>query len=454
MTEKGPRPAAMQANDLATSEQQGETDSAAASDVSDHGTVTLTGDAAVRARSPFYALTFRNFRLFFIGQFISVIGTWMQTVAQQWVVYDLTKSAAWLGIVSGASAIPYVVFAIWGGQVADRYPRRTTLLITQSAAMVLAACLALLAGGRLIRMEAWHIALLAGLLGIVNAFNMPAQQALVADIVEDRTALGNAIALNSLRFNVARFIGPVLAGTALVKVGAPDCFWLNALSFVAVIYSLLLIRPRPFAARDVRDLHISQGLTYIWQAPSILRVHLLLGAASLFTWSVSTIFPLLSAQLGKGAGGYSAMMSAQGAGAALGGLGIAMVGSRFPRRLLVYGGVALQSVALIFMASSRIYLLVLLCLAFNGVALISFAISANTKVQEEVPDALRGRVMAVYSLVQGSLNPLGGLLIGFVSERVGVNGAVGAFAGVCLLATLMLWVWNYVDRHSHATVPQ
>jgi MFS family permease len=438
-----------QAERLNTQERDSETENSSGSGPleirTDKG--ILTGDAAIRARSPFYALSFRNFRLFFLGQFISVIGTWMQTVAQQWVVYDLTHSAAWLGIVSGASAVPYVIFAIWGGQVADRFPRRTTLLVTQTAAMILAASLAVLASGRLIQMQAWHIALLAGLLGVVNAFNMPAQQALVADIVEDRTALGNAIALNSLRFNVARFIGPVLAGTALVKVGAQACFWLNALSFVAVIYSLILIRTGPFVARDARDLQISQGLRYIWRVHGILRVHLLLAAASLFTWSISTIFPLLSAQFGRGAGGYSAMMSAQGAGAALGGLGMAVIGSRFPRRLLVYGGVTLQSMALVLLTLAKSYPLVLVCLAFNGIALIAFAISANTKVQEEVPDALRGRVMAVYSLVQGSMTPLGGLLVGVVSQHQGVNRAVGVFAATCFAAAMALWAWSRLDRN-------
>ena len=427
---------------MATSEQQNETD---------REKPVLTGDAAIRARSPFYALTFRNFRLFFFGQFISVIGTWMQTVAEQWVVYDLTKSAVWLGIVSGASALPYVIFAIWGGQVADRYPRRTTLLITQFASAILAVVLAVLAGGHLVQLQAWHVALLAGLLGIVKAYNMPAQQALVADIVEDRNALGNAIALNSLRFNLARFIGPVLAGAALVKFRAEGCFWLNALSFIAVIYSLLMMRPRPFVARSAQDLQLGQGLEYIRKSHSVLRVHLLLSAASLFTWSISTIFPLLSVQFGKGAGGYSAMMAVQGAGAAFGGLGMALIGDRLTRRLLVYGGLALQSVALLFMAVSPLYPLVLLCLVFNGIALIIFAISANTKVQEEVPDALRGRVMAVYSLIQNAFTPIGGLLIGFVAEKASANIAIGAFGGICLLCTIALWVWNYVDRHSGAT---
>jgi MFS family permease len=431
---------------LTTREKHDDTDSA--DSLEDRPDEVLTGDAAIRARSPFYALTFRNFRLFFFGQFISVIGTWMQTVAEQWVVYDLTKSGVWLGIVSGASALPYIVFAIWGGQIADRYPRRDTLIITQTASAILAVCLALLAGGFPVQLQAWHIAVLAGLLGIVKAFNMPAQQALVADIVEDKTALGNAIALNSLRFNLARFIGPVLAGVALVKFGAKSCFWLNALSFVAVIYSLMLMRPRPFVPRSAKDLQLSQGLQYIWRVPTVLRVHLLLSAASLFTWSISTVFPLLSALFNRGEAGYSTIMSIQGAGAAMGGLGMALFGNRLSQRLLVYGGLALQSVALLLMTASHLFPLVLVCLALNGVALITFAIAANTKVQEEVPDALRGRVMAVYSLIQNVLPPLGGLLLGFVAQNVGVYQAIVLFSGACLLCTLSLWVWNYTDRRS------
>jgi DNA-binding MarR family transcriptional regulator len=180
------------------------------------------GDAsgtAAKPPNPFYALRFRNFRLFFFGQMVSVAGTWMQIVAQQWLVFSLTHSAAWLGIVTGASAIPSVALTLYGGQIADRVPRRRILLVTQTASMILAVVLAVLATNRLLPIQAWHIALLAGLSGVVNAFNMPAQQSFVADMVEDRKVLGNAIALNSIQFNVARFVGPVAAGPFLSRSG-------------------------------------------------------------------------------------------------------------------------------------------------------------------------------------------------------------------------------------------
>ena len=401
---------------------------------------------AMAARGPFYALQFREFRLFFVGQLISVIGTWMQTVAQQWFVYQITGSATWLGIVSGASAVPYVLFAVWGGQVADRYPRRTTLLITQTAAMALAVVLAVLAWGRFGKATGTQVAVLAALLGIVNAFNMPAQQAFVVDIVERRDALGNAIALNSLRFNVARFLGPVVAGWALVQVGAAACFALNAVSFIAVLISLWMIPPKRGPVAEGRDLGIGQGLRYINGTPRILRIILLLGIASLFTWSISTVFPLLADVYHSGAGGYSAMMAAQGAGAAVGGLLMATYADRLPRRALVYGGIALQSGALILLAFAPHYALALFWLAISGVSLIFFAISANTLVQEDAPDDLRGRVMAVYSLVQGAMTPIGGFLIGIVAEHAGVGPAIATFAGACLVGCLAIWAWSQADR--------
>ena len=188
----------------------------------------------------FYALQFRNFRLFFYGQLISVAGTWMQDVAQKWLVWEVTHSPTWLGVVSGANAIPFVVFAVWGGQIADRYSRRQILIWTQATAMLLAFVLALLASSfSPVKLEAWHIVVISALSGVVNAFNMPAQQAFVTDMVEDRKALGQRhCALNSLRFNLARVLGPIMAGVVLVKLGSASCFFLNGLSFIAVIISL------------------------------------------------------------------------------------------------------------------------------------------------------------------------------------------------------------------------
>jgi MFS family permease len=197
-----------------------------------------------------------------------------------------------------------------------------------------------------------------------------------------------------------------------------------------------------------RDMALWDGVRFIVGARTVLRVILLLAAGSLFAWSVPTVFPLLSDKFHKAEAGYSAMMSAQGFGAALGGLAMATYANRVPRRLIVYGGMALQSLALLFVALAPHYYLALGGLALSGFALISFAIGANTKVQEDVPDALRGRVMAVYSLIQGGLSPVGGLAIGFAAERMGVSQSVGVFAVLCVLCVAALWVWSTTDRQS------
>src|SRR5579884_558693 len=420
-------------------------------------------EAARRARarhSAFYALSFRNFRLYFVGQLISVAGTWMQTVAQQWLVYDLTKSAAWLGIVSGASAIPYVLFAVWGGQIADRYSRRATLIWTQTVMMLLAFVLAVLDERWWIPIQAWHIAVLSAVSSVVNAFNMPAQQAFVTDMVDDRDALGNAIALNSLRFNLARFIGPILAGVVLAKVGAAMCFWLNGLSFIAVIISLLMMRLPPFKPHEDSQ-PVWEGFHYIWKTPSVLRVIALIGIGSLLAWPVSTLYPVFAtnfaqAILGKAAtaarvSSYSAVtlsqiMAVNGIGAALGGLALAALGERIPRRVSVYGGALLFCVALILFSSASAYWMALGVLLLSGFFMIVFAISSNTKVQEDAPDALRGRVMAVYSLVFNGLFPIGGLEIGFLAEHLNADLAVCINASVCLVLGLGLLTWMLMDR--------
>jgi len=406
---------------------------------------------AIKKRGPLYALTFRNFRLFFFGQLVSVAGTWMQTVAQQWLVWELTHSPRWLGIISGASAIPYVVFALHGGEVADRFPRRNVLVWTQVLAMLLAFALAVLASSRLIPIQPWHIALLAGLSGIVNAYNMPAQQAFVTDMVE-REALSNAIALNSLRFNLARFIGPILAGVVLVKTNASVCFFLNGLSFLAVIVSLLMMRLPAFVRRDRAD-SIWGGFTYIRDTPRVLRLVLLIGAGSIFAWSVSTLYPMLADQFHRGASGYSLLTGVNGVGAALGGVALTLWGDRLPRRYAVYGGAVMFCISLVLLSITRSFPLALAVLIWSGFAMIVFAITAQTRVQEDVPDDLRGRVMAVYSLVFQGLMPIGGLEIGFLAGRLGGQEAIRINALCCLVITLSLFTWSQLSLRSAPPLP-
>lgn len=396
-------------------------------------------------RGPFYALSFRNFRLFFIGQFISVAGSWMQVVAQSWLVYEITKSPAWLGIVSGASAIPYVLFSIWGGQVADRHPKRTILVWTQTLSMLSAFLVAALATNRWVHIEAWQIAAISAALGLVNAFNMPAQQAFVIEMVDKKDAMGNAIALNSLQFNIARFAGPILAGVVLAKMGATMCFFLNGLSFVAVIISLLMMRV------ETQEEHSSQiniwgGLGYTLRNHTALRIIALIGCASMFTWSAGTLFPVFADRLREGATGYGAMLALNGIGAALGGLLIASVGARLPRMLVIYVGSFIFCFTLIFFAMSNQYYLSLALLAFSGMGMVLFGISSNTKVQEDVPDILRGRVMAIYSLVMGGLMPAGGLEIGFLAQKIGPSLAIEINAWLCVFCTVSMIIWQFLDK--------
>ncbi len=420
-----------------------------------NGTDAMTADEvdaamesipARRPHGPFYAFRFPNFRLFFYGQSISVAGTWMQTVAQNWLIWKLTHDAWWLGLVNGVSAIP-VLFTLWGGHIADRYSRRNILIWTQTLAMILAFVLALLAANWIVPIKAWHIVVLAGLASVVNAFNMPAQQAFVTDMVDDREALGNAIALNSLRFNLARFIGPILAGMVLVKFNEATCFALNGLSFLAVIWSLMRMRLPEFVPQD-RHLSVWEGFGYIWHNRNILRIVLLIGVTATLVWPISTLYPVFAAKYHTGARGYSWMMSVNGIGAAIGGLALAAFGQRFSRRLAIYGGAILFCLSLLLLAVAPTYLLALAYLTLGGFAMIIVGISCNTKVQEDAPDALRGRVMAVYSLVFNGLFPVGGLEIGFLAGRIPPARAVSINAWLCMAVIVALLIWSVVERRA------
>ncbi|MCW3052683.1 MAG: Arabinose efflux permease [Chthonomonadales bacterium] len=407
---------------------------------------------AIRQRGPLYALSYRNFRLFFFGQLISVAGTWMNSVAQQWLIWELTHSARWLGLISGARAIPYVVFALHGGEIADRFPRRAVLVWTQVLSMLLAFVTAALAAHYPIPIQPWHLAVLAGLSGIVNAYNMPAQQAFVTDMVEERDALPNAIALNSLRFNLARFVGPVMAGVVLVRTNAAVCFFLDGLSFLAVIVSLLMMRLPAFTRLDRTD-SIWGGFLYIRDTPRVLRLVLLIGAGSIFAWSVSTLFPMLADQFHRGAGGFSLLTGVNGVGAAIGGAALTIWGDRLPRRYAVYGGAILFCISLITLSFSHSFALSLAILIWAGFMMIVFAISAQTRVQEEVPDDLRGRVMAVYSLVFQGLMPLGSLEIGFLAAHLGGPEAIRINALLCLVIAVGLFAWSQLSRRSAPPLP-
>jgi MFS family permease len=381
----------------------------------------------------FAALKYRNYRLWFTGQLVSLFGTWMQMTAQGYLVFELTRSPAYLGYVGFAAGVPAWLFMLYGGVIADRLPRRKLLLITQTTMMILAFVLAgmVFAG----QVRAWQIVVLAFCLGVANAFDAPARLAFVVELVE-REDLTNAIALNSTTFNLASATGPAVAGLTYALVGPAWCFTLNGLSFLAVIAALLFMNTvtiaRPAQQRSVWA-EVQEGIRYIAAEPAIRALIILVGMTSLFGVSFATLFPAWAVNiLGGDATTNGLLQSARGVGAVLSALLIASLGRfTFKGRLLTVGTFALPMLLLAF-TFVRWLPLALVVLAGAGMAVILVMNLANALVQNLVPDALRGRVMSVYSLTFFGLMPLGALWIGALAEYTSAPVAMlcGALAGV------------------------
>lgn len=388
--------------------------------------------------SAFGALRHRNYRLFFAGQIISFIGTWMQNTAQGWLIYDLTGSSAWLGIVGFLGFLPYSIFALWGGSIADRQDKRRMILITQTAALLLALLYATMVWENWITV--YLIAGLAFLFGITNAFDTPARQAFVVDLV-GKEDLANGIALNSAMFNTARLLGPACAGLVIARFGVAWCLFLNALSFVPAVITLNMIQTPPAAKRNTASpplrRAIGEILLYIRAQHTIFGLLLLVSLTTIFGWSFVVVLPVFAKDILRGgAVQLGNMLSASGVGALLGALFVATWAHRFAPRHLLFSGLAIFVVALSAFALSRRVLLSMIALGFVGFGLIMFYVNCNSALQKRVPDRLRGRVMGIYVMCFGGLMPLGSLQTGFMAERFTAPTALLFNAGVCAIATL------------------
>jgi MFS family permease len=397
-------------------------------------------------RQTFAALKHRNYRLWFSGQLVSLFGTWMQITAQGYLVFQLTQSPAYLGYVGFAAGVPAWLFTLYGGVIADRMSRRTLMLITQTAMMLLAFVLAGLVFVDLV--QPWHIITLAFLLGIANAFDGPARLAFVVELV-DREDLTNAIALNSSLFNLGSATGPAMAGLTYALVGPAWCFLLNGLSFLAVIWALLRMQlpPRqPPAKRASTWADLAEGVRYILREPAIRIIIGLVGITSMFGISFTTLFPAWAVDvLGGDATTNGLLQSARGLGALLSALMLASLGrTRLKGKLLTIGTFAFPLLLLVF-TFVRSLPLSLLVLVGTGVAVILIMNVANALVQGLVPDALRGRVMSVYSMTFFGCMPIGALWIGSAAEYAGaptamIIGAVVSLIFGALLFVLAPWV--------------
>jgi len=394
--------------------------------------------------SGFRALRHRDFSLFFAGQLVSLIGTWMQSLAQSWLVLTLTGSAFALGLVGALQFLPVLLFSAVGGTIADHLPKRQVLLVTQSAQMILAFILAFLVFRGTVTYEG--VLVLAFLLGMSNAVDMPTRQAFVVELVGPDDLI-NAIALNSSLFNAARLIGPALAGLLIGLVGLAAAFLLNGVSFIAVIFSLLLMSP---AAQPMRRLgsfrkvlmDLREGFRYVRQMTPILGVILIMGMVGTFGANFNVVVPLMAQEMNVGPTGLGWLMAATGFGSLIASLGLAYLGKE-AHPAMILGAAATFGVFEAALALVNNFAPALVLLAIVGGALVLFSALSNTFIQLTVPHRLRGRVLSIYTTVFVGTTPIGNTLVGAIAERTGTSGPLllGGIASLLAVALFgrMLW---------------
>jgi MFS family permease len=412
-------------------------------------TVSVAAEKVAQPRGflrTFSALRHRNFSLFWWGQLISLIGTWMQSIGQTWLVLELTHSAWLLGVVGALQFLPILLFALFGGVVADKFPKRNILVFTQSFSMLQAAALWLLVFTHTVQL--WHVMVLALLLGLTNSLDMPTRQAFVVEMV-GREDLPNAVALNSSIFNMARIVGPGIGGLLIAGLGVAPLFLLNAISFIPVIIGLLLIDATKLHAVASHALieqkqgtfrSLREGFVYIRQTPAVLMIIVVIGIVSLFCINFNVTLPLVATEvLNVGAAGFGFISSAFGVGALISALWLAWQNKRPHISPMLFWSIVF-CVLLIAFALVRIYYVSLVLIALVGFTQIAFSALANTALQTVTPDHLRGRVMGVYMLVFTGSTPIGNLLTGALAHWYGVSIALIVCAVLSLIASVIGWV--------------
>jgi MFS family permease len=390
----------------------------------------------------FGALRNRNFVWFWSGAFVSNIGSWIQSIALSWLVWEITHSAIALGAVNFASTVPILALSLFGGVFIDRIDRRKVLRITQTIMLVLALALSAVTWLNIVQLS--HILIITFLTGVVMALNSPAWQTFIVDLVEPKD-LPAAIALNSTQFNLSRVVGPSIAGVLLSIIGAAGCFLINGLSFLAVVGALFVIQPRPAVRKpDPTSVwkRLRVGLDYTMSHPVLRPLIYLTSVVTIFGMTYALLMPVMAQDvLGQDAGGYGAMMSATGVGAIVGSLGVASVGNLIPRgRLLIFSELGFAT-SVIGFSLSRSFALSLVLLAVLGCTMIGYMTTANTAIQLTTPDELRGRVMSIWVLVSFGFSPIGSLIAGFVAQywgaplALGLGGIICAVGGISTVVT-------------------
>lgn len=400
----------------------------------------LTASIAITFRS----LKYKNFRYYWIGQCVSVTGTYMQRTAQTWLVYTLTKSPFMVGILGVCQFLPMLLFSLFAGVIVDRFPKKRILLVTQTAFMLQALIMAFLTFTG--QIQYWHVFILCAVFGVTQTIDMPARQSFFYELV-GREDIMNAVSLNSTAANLARIVGPALAGLAMVTLGPVICFFGNALSYVAVIIGILMIRVAPRVTQVVRSpmlQKVMEGLRYIKNNEVLMINVILMGGVCTFAMNNDVVIPVFaSVALGSGATGYSILLASAGVGAFIGAIFMAFISKNgLHKNYLIISGVA-TAVLQILTIFTRQYVVCMLMVATVGFFNLVFINTGNSTFQLNSSNEYRGRVMSVYTLLNQGSTPIGNFFAGTVMEHFG--GAVG-FLG-CGIMTLLIFVPVIIFKH-------
>ncbi len=389
--------------------------------------------------SPFQSLRHRNFRLFFTGQSISLVGTWAQIIAQGWLALELTDSPYYVGLVSALGSLPVLLLSLPAGVFADRVNKHRLVILTQSLSLLQTATMAVLVFTH--RISFAEMAGIAVFFGVVNAFDMPTRQAFMVELV-GKEDLVNAIALNSSAFNAARVVGPSIAGVLIGAVGLGWCYVVDAVSYLAVIVGLLMMRLPRFEPPPPSHpwAQFREGAVFVWRDRRVLALVAMMAVVSVFGFPYLVMMPVFARDvLRVGATGLGVLMAAVGVGAVAAALGLAAYGPRIRKgRLLLWTGPIL-GLAIAAFAVTPWFPVALAILPLSGGAIILNTAVTNTLLQTIVPDALRGRVMGFYTLMFTGMAPLGAYQMGWVAERLGAPAAAAIGGLVCSAAALIVW---------------
>jgi len=410
--------------------------------------VNITNGAKNKFNNPFISLKHRNFRYYWIGMCVSLIGTWMQNIAQPWLAYTLTNSPFLLSLIGILQFTPMLLLSLFAGVIIDKFSKKKILIVTQSASLIITLILAILVWTG--KIQYWHILVMATALGIVNTIDMPARQSMVIELV-GKEDLMNGIALNSMAFNLARIIGPAIAGLVMGYAGIAVCFFVNAISFAAVVISLFFIKLKPVERKPKNNTNvlaeIKDGLKYIYHKDSLLYTVVVLAIVGTFAPNFNVLVPVFAKEILKqNEAGFGILMSFMGLGSFLGAMFIATLSKSGPQKFVIYIVPLIVGIALIITGYTNAYLLTGILLSITGFFFIIFTSSANSTLQLNSSNEYRGRVMSIYTLVFSGTTPFGNLYAGLFAEHF--NARVGFVACGAIIIMLMIPLCIYIKTVS------